>query len=186
MNAPARVNAPGVPTRDAAGSARGSATVDRVVTQAVPAGRAALEERSVTPDVPEIDLVRPLPGFPELTRFVLVRLDEARAAGGTGAAGGESALYELRCVQAPEVRFLVAVPTVFFPDYVFELDETSCAELDLVDADDALVLVLLTIGDDAASTTANLLAPVVINARTRSAAQVILVGTDWPVRAAVV
>lgn len=133
----------------------------------------------MTPDVPEIDFVRPLPGFPDLTRFVLVRLDDS-------AVGGESALYELRSVQAPEVRFLVAVPTVFFSDYLFELDETSCAELDLVDAEDALVLVLLTIGDDAASTTANLLAPVVINARTRSAAQVILSGTDWPVRAAVV
>jgi flagellar assembly factor FliW len=45
--------------------------------------------------------------------------------------------------------------------------------------------VLLTLGREPASTTANLLAPVVVNARTRAAAQVILSGTDWPVRAAV-
>jgi len=50
---------------------------------------------------------------------------------------------------------------------------------------DALVLVLLTMGGDDAATTANLLAPVVVNARTRKAAQVILSGSDWPVRAAV-
>lgn len=150
-------------------------------------------------DVPEIDLVHSLPGFPDLTRFVLVRLgaDEPGGEGGSdgdcgsdgpGGSGGfdETVLYELRSLEQPDVRFLVAVPTAFFPDYQFELDESSCADLGLEDSADALVLVLLTIGDDAASTTANLLAPVVINARTRSAAQVILSGTDWPVRAAVV
>lgn len=42
---------------------------------------------------------------------------------------------------------------------------------------------MLTPGEDAKSTTANLLAPMVINAKTRAAAQVILTGTDWPVRA---
>lgn len=148
------------------------------VKHAVTVDQAALEGCSVSHDVPEIDLVHPLPGFADLTRFVLVRLGEDGS--------DEALLYELRSVEQPEVRFLVAVPTVFFPAYTFELDELSCSELDLTDAGEALVLVLLTIGDDAASTTANLLAPVVINARTRSAAQVILSGTDWPVRAAVV
>ena len=45
------------------------------------------------------------------------------------------------------------------------------------------VLVMLTVGRDIAGTSANLLAPIVINARTRVAAQVILTGSDWPVRA---
>lgn len=159
--------------------------------------RRAMEGCSVGSEVPEIYLVHPLPGFPELTRFVLVRLDAeggsdvaGEAVAGSDVAGsdgaGELALYELRSVQAPQVRFLVAVPTALFPEYTFELDETCCADLGLCDAADALVLVLLTIGDDATSTTANLLAPVVINARTREAAQVILSGTDWPVRAAIV
>jgi flagellar assembly factor FliW len=144
-------------------------------------------------EVPEIDLVRPLPGFPGLTRFVLVRLgfegagpDAGLGGADAGFGGAEPVMYELRSLEQPAVRFLVCVPTAFFPEYSFELDESSCAELGLTAAQEALVLVLLTIGDDAASTTANLLAPVVINARTRSAAQVILSGTDWPVRAAVV
>ena len=141
--------------------------------------RAAHEGIAVAQDLPELELVRPLPGFPELSRYVLVRL-------GAGEAGLDPLMYELRSAERPEVRFLVAVPTAFFPDYAFELDERACSELGLRRAEEALVLVLLTIGDDAASTTANLLAPVVINARTRSAAQVILAGTDWPVRAAVV
>jgi flagellar assembly factor FliW len=144
-------------------------------------GHGPQEGAPVGGEVPEIELVRPMPGFSELTRFVLVRL------GSEGAEQDDApTLYELRSLQQPAVRFLVAVPTAFFPDYAFDLDESTCAALGLVDADEALVLVLLTIGDDSASTTANLLAPVVINSRTRSAAQVILSGTEWPVRAAVV
>jgi flagellar assembly factor FliW len=128
-------------------------------------------------EVPELAFVRPLPGFAELRRFVLVEL--------SGEEGQEPVLFELRSLEEPGVRFLAAVPTAFFPDYAFELDEGECAELDLRDESDALVLVLLTVGREAGTTTANLLAPVVVNARTRAAAQVILSGTDWPVRAAV-
>lgn len=134
-------------------------------------------------EVPELRFVRPLPGFPQLSRFVLVRLEDQDG----GPDGGlDAVLYELRSIEVPDVRFLVGVPTAFFPDYAFELDEPSCSELELADAADALVLVVLTAGPDFEAPTANLLAPVVINARTRSAAQVILSGTDWPVRAAIV
>jgi flagellar assembly factor FliW len=94
-------------------------------------------------------------------------------------------LFELRSVESPQVRFLVGVPDAFFPEYSVELDDVTCADLELTAADDALVLTVLTISSDGASTTANLLAPVVINARKRIAAQVILSGSEWPVRAVV-
>ena len=125
-------------------------------------------------ELPELSFVRPLPGFGDLRRFVLVELP-----------AGDGALFELRSLEEPAVRFVAAVPTAFFPDYAFDLGEDDCAELGLTDEADALALVLLTMGQDAAATTANLLAPVVVNARTRQAAQVILSGSDWPVRAAV-
>ena len=160
-------------------------------------------------DLPELSFVHPLPGFPGMRRFVLVRLegdegDEGAAeAAGTASAAGTAAtagtpaaeagpdaedgdgpvLYELRSVDKPDLRFLVGVPRAFFPDYTIELDDQSCDDLELHEPADALVLVILSAGADATTTTANLLAPVVINAHTRSAAQVILSGTDWPVRA---
>lgn len=130
-------------------------------------------------ELPEIRFVRPVPGFPGLTRFVLVRLGDETDDDDT------AVLYELRSVQRPEVCFMVAVPAAFFPDYDVELDAHACEDLGLSDAGDALVLVVLTIGSDPSATTANLLAPVVVNARTRAAAQVILSGSDWSVRAAV-
>ena len=153
-------------------------------------------------DLPELSFVHPLPGFPGMRRFVLVRLEgdegdeaavpaEAAPAAEPAAAGpGPDAedgdgpvLYELRSVDKPDLRFLVGVPRAFFPDYAIELDDQSCDDLELHEPADALVLVILSAGADATTTTANLLAPVVINAHTRSAAQVILSGTDWPVRA---
>lgn len=126
-------------------------------------------------DLPAIDFVSPMPGFPHLTTFVLVQL-----------AGDDGAMFELRSLDDPNVRFLVANPTAFFPDYAVELSETACSDLGLTDGSDALILVVLTIGDDLTTTTANLMAPVVVNGRNRSAAQVILTGADWPVRAALV
>ena len=143
----------------------------------------------VADELPEIRFVRPIPGFPGSSRYVLVRLgDEAGADGAPAAddtADDEGILFELRSLDEPGVRFLVGVPEVFFADYTVELDDTAAAELGIETADDALVLVVLTTSDDGASTTANLLAPVVINARTRVAEQVILSGADWPVRAVV-
>jgi flagellar assembly factor FliW len=135
-------------------------------------------------ELPDLVFVRPMPGFPQLARFVLVRLGDCTTSG-DDAGPGDALLYELRSLERPEIRFLVVVPTPFFPDYVIELDETACAELDLHDAGDALVLVVLTVDPDGGGTTANLLAPVVVNVRTRHAAQVILSGSDWPARAVV-
>jgi flagellar assembly factor FliW len=170
----------------------------RVKPSAAAQTRSGAEENQEM--VPALSFVRPIPGFTDLRQFVLVRLEpEAAAEPAPGSAsgsasglagdeaapagGGESPLYELRSLERPEVRFMMAVPGAYFSDYEIELDDQECGDLGLTASVDALVLVMLTVGPDAASTTANLLAPVVINARTRAAAQVILTGSDWPVRA---
>ncbi len=131
--------------------------------------------------IPELSFIRPIPGFTDLRRFALVRLDAAEAV--TAPVEGESPLYELRSLERPDVRFMVAAPGIYFTGYEIVLDDQECEDLGLIDSAEALVLVMLTVGPDAESTTANLLAPVVINARTRAAAQIILTGSDWPVRA---
>ena len=131
-------------------------------------------------DLPVLHFVHPMPGFPDETRFVLVALNEDGGADRADGADG-AVLYELRSLREPGLRFLVAVPGAFFPDYDVELDDDTCEALQLTNGADALVLVVITLGSDP---TANLLAPVVINARTRRASQVILSGTAWPVRAA--
>ena len=151
-----------------------------------PVGGASSDDSAL----PELSFVRPIPGFTDLRRFVLVRLDDVATEGGpdpsspeTGESRPDSPLYELRSVEQADVRFMVALPEAFFSGYEIELADQECEDLGLTDAADALVLVMLTVGRDAAGTSANLLAPIVVNARTRVAAQVILTGSDWPVRA---
>ena len=124
-----------------------------------------------TDELPEIRFIRPMPGLGDLTRFVLISLEDEQ----------RDVLYEMRCMEQPSIRFLVAVPSAFFSDYEVELDDLTCSELELAEVGDALVLVILTGGSATECVTANLMAPVVINVRTRMAAQVILSGSDWSV-----
>ena len=74
-------------------------------------------------------------------------------------------------------------PGPFFPDYEPEIDDDWAERLELTSSEDALVLVLVTPGATAGEATANLLAPVVINVRTRRAAQIVLDDAALPLRA---
>ncbi|MGN6242587.1 MAG: flagellar assembly protein FliW [Motilibacteraceae bacterium] len=121
-------------------------------------------------DLPVIDLVAPIAGFPEHRRFALVRLDDA------------GVLSALRSVDDPALRFLVVPPAPFFPEYEPEIDEQWAERLQLNGDDDVLVLLIVTPGATAAESTANLLAPVMVNTRTRVAAQVLLDG-NLPLKA---
>lgn len=117
---------------------------------------------AVPADLPVIELVRPLPGFPEHVRFALVRLDE------------DGVLCALRSLDDPDLRFLVVPPHAFFPDYAPVIDDATAAELGVSRAEDVLLLSILTAGDSLVGTTANLLAPLLVNTHTQRARQVVL------------
>lgn len=124
--------------------------------------------------VPVIDLVHPMPGFPEDHRFALVDLD------------GSGTLCSMRSLDNPDLRFLVAPPGAFFPDYAPEIDDHIVADLDIRSVEDVMVLVVLNAGESLPSSTANLRAPVVLNTATRRACQVILDDPQHPVSAPLV
>jgi flagellar assembly factor FliW len=125
---------------------------------------------TVVEEIPVIEMVEPMLGFPDRTRFALVRLDES------------GVLCALRSVEDPSLRFLVVPPHVFFPDYAPVVDDASVEALGIESADDVLVLVVVNPGDSAAAATANLLAPVLVNTVSRQGGQVVL-SDDLPVRA---
>jgi flagellar assembly factor FliW len=122
-------------------------------------------------DVPVIEFVSPLPGFPEDRRFVLVRLDDA------------GVLFALTSVEDPELRFLVVPPAPFFPDYAPEIDDESLQALGVKDGSGLLTLLVVTAGDTAHASTANLMAPIVLHEESRRAVQLVLSGSGLPVRA---
>jgi flagellar assembly factor FliW len=119
--------------------------------------------------LPTITMAVPMAGFPAHREFVLVRLHE------------EGLLYAFTSVDDPDLRFLVAPPEPFFPDYAPEIENDVFAALNTKDPDRLLLLVVISAGVN--ETTANLLAPIVVDRDSRRAMQVILNGTDMPVRA---
>ena len=124
-------------------------------------------------ELPELVFERGIPGFRDARRFALVRVDE-----------GPFGI--LRCLDHPGVEFVVVPPLFFFADYQPEIDDDSAKELGITDPDGALLLVVVTVAEDIARSTANLLGPIVINPDTRRGAQVILAGTDHKTQAPLV
>ncbi len=127
------------------------------------------QEGTTVDEIPVIELVNPMPGFPERRRFTLVRLDD------------DGTLCALRSLEDPDLRFLVTTPVAFFPDYAPVVGDDVVDELGITDAAQVLVLLVLTAGATLAETTANLLAPVLVNTVTRQASQVILDDTSLSV-----
>lgn len=125
-------------------------------------------------DVPVLEMVAPMLGFPEHRRFALAALDE------------EGAIYDLRSLEDAELRFVVVPPVLFFSGYSPEIDDATAALLQAEEADDLLALVVVTLGEGLSDATANLLAPVVVNHRKRLAAQVVLDDVDLALRAPLV
>jgi flagellar assembly factor FliW len=120
-------------------------------------------------DLPVLDMAVPMPGFPAHRQFVLVRLND------------EGLLYAFTSIDDPELRFLVAPPEPFFPDYAPEIENEVFAALNTKDPDRLLVMVVITAGVN--ETTANLLAPIIVDRDSKRAVQVVLNGSGMPVRA---
>jgi flagellar assembly factor FliW len=126
-----------------------------------------------------VAFVAPPFGLEPLVDFVLDEVEGAaglfalRATGsGSGSASG---------AEAEAVRLFVLDAAVHLPDYSPVLTDEQTTGLDLREAAEALLLVVAT--PASSGMTVNLLAPVVVNTRTGQAAQLILEGQDWPLRA---
>ena len=108
-----------------------------------------------------------IPGFLEETEFVILPLPEAEA------------FQVLQSIQTKEVAFIITDPFQFFLDYDFQLEPQEIENLQLQQAEDAAVYVLLTMSDSMEKITANLQAPVIINTKQQLAKQVILMNTAY-------
>jgi flagellar assembly factor FliW len=102
-------------------------------------------------------------GFPEAKRFVLEPWTDE-----------PTPFSLLRSVDVEGLEFLVVPPSTFFPDYVLELDDAAAELIALDDEADALMLVIVTVTEPVASSTANLLGPIVVNLRNGQAVQAVL------------
>jgi flagellar assembly factor FliW len=126
--------------------------------------------------LPELYFAGGLPGFPDARRFVLVRLGDEH-----------SPFSVLRSLDdEASLEFVVTHPAMFFPDYEPEIDDDVAGRLELKSAEDALLLVIVTVADPVSASTANLLGPIVVNRHTRAAAQAVLGNSGYATREALV
>lgn len=117
----------------------------------------------------QLHFVTPPFGLGPLSAFTLSELD-----GGRG-------LFSLVANREPAIRLFLVDAAAYVGGYAPELSDDQVASVQVSSPEDALLLVVVTPADDAV--TVNLRAPIVVNANTGAAAQVIVQDGDWPVRA---
>ncbi len=110
-----------------------------------------------------------IPGFEEEKEFVLLPME------GTP-------FSTLQSISTKDLAFFTTNPFLFFQDYDFELAKSYQDQLRIKNESDVLVQVILTINEPLEKSTANLQAPIVINAKENLAKQIILVDTNYRTR----
>ena len=109
-------------------------------------------------------------GFEHLHRFALLNHEE------------NTPLCWLQSMDDPAVAFVVVNPRIIKADYspaVFAKD-LNCLEIE--NNDDIALLAIITVRADPFRMTANLRAPILINAANRMATQVVLDDPDYPIQ----
>ncbi|ARW33392.1 Flagellar assembly factor FliW [Bacillus subtilis subsp. subtilis] len=80
----------------------------------------------------------------------------------------------LQSVTSENLAFIVVSPFIFFKNYEFDLDESTAELLDIDNIQDVEVMTILTMAEPFEKSTANLLAPIIVNRKNMMAKQVVL------------
>ena len=111
-------------------------------------------------------------GFPDLTDFALVHDDEQ----GTGN------VHWLQSIQEAGFAMPVMDPLIVKPDYNPVIDDDVFAPIGHLVETEMLILVTLTVPKDITTMSVNLKGPIIINANTRKACQVILDDNQYEIK----
>lgn len=112
-----------------------------------------------------------LPGFGSLRRFIALNL------------AGQEKFVWLQSLDDPSIALPTADPWAIFPDYEPQLPPYAVASLEIARPEEFVVLSVVVVTAGAAEMTMNLLAPVVVNLRTRIGRQVMLETGGYSVQA---
>ncbi len=109
-------------------------------------------------------------GFEKLTRFFIID------------PGDNTLIMWLQSLDDGSIAFPIIEPKVFHSEYVVKLLPSELASLNLDNLSQAKVFSILTIPQDVTQMSANLKAPIVINAQTNTARQIVLQDNKLSVR----
>ncbi|MBO5948115.1 flagellar assembly protein FliW [bacterium] len=118
-----------------------------------------------------LNFISPIIGYNEYSKFTIVEQEN-------------NELFQwLQSLDDPELAFPISIPSYFSIDYNFEIDDTTQEKLQLTDVADLLIYNIVTIpNSNPKGATINLLAPVLINAKTNNAMQYIITNSSYTSR----
>lgn len=108
-----------------------------------------------------------LPGLEEYREYAIINLEESYP------------IVWLQCVTHGDICLPVVNSFLLLPDYEFDIEEEYVDKLLIEGLEDLFVVSVLVIPDALEQMTINQVAPILINTRTRTAAQIILGGSQY-------
>lgn len=127
-------------------------------------GETHIEENEI------ITFANGLPGFLEEKKFVILPFGE------------DTGISVMQSVGNPQLAFVITNPFFFYKNYDFTIDDQVVEQLQLETEKDVTVYVILTVQDPFEKTSANLQAPLILNAKKQLGKQVILTNTNYQTR----
>jgi len=109
-------------------------------------------------------------GFEHLNRFVLLMHEE------------NTPLCWLQSIEDPALAFVVVNPRIIKPGYNPVVYDGELEFLGIKNSEDIVLLVIVTVRSKPFRLTANLRAPILVNAGNRTANQVVLDEPDYPIQ----
>jgi len=109
-------------------------------------------------------------GFPNLKKYAIIDVDE------------NSPLKWLQSTEEPSISFVVTDPNLFYPGYQIDVKKNDLADIEIEDAKDVIVLIIVTVPADPSQMTGNLKGPILINTKTRLAKQLIIDNQDYDIK----
>lgn len=120
-----------------------------------------------------LDFPNGLIGFENMTKFAIMYDEEDK---------GTTRISWLQSLQEPLLALPVIDPLAIVPEYVPVIEDELLAPLGNPADEDLLFLLAMTVPSDMTKVTANMKAPIIINAATKKGVQLIVENEDYPVK----
>ncbi|MEG6570387.1 flagellar assembly protein FliW [Thermoanaerobacterium thermosaccharolyticum] len=111
-----------------------------------------------------------IPGFEGLKSFILLSVDEY------------TPFKWLQSIDDTNIAFVIIDPKAIVKDYKVELDEETVKLLDIKDLNHILVFAIVVIPDEIEKMTANLKAPIIINAENNKGMQILIDNDEYMIK----
>ena len=118
-----------------------------------------------------LDFPEGIPGFEDVNQFVLLGQEE-----------DDSPFLWLQGVDNTDLAFAVIDPRVIKLDYVVDVEDAEVEILGIRDTEKVLMYAIVVVPEDISQMTANLKAPILINADNNKGKQVVMVHEDYPIK----